>query len=245
METGFQRVVQVLLSGWLPVVMSACAVWVAALSSNGTWIDATRSHIPHLVLIIVLSGVGAMTIVELIKRLLPLRARFQHKHLRLLITDEYLVDRRSGHAPRGLLIEAMESLELRRGGATRVDSTFNLPPEQLIAQLSNAIDAELATRWNPVPPSGAEARTHMDEIAEVRSAVTRTLDDLLIRLSLRWRHYLQATSMWLAAWVAYVLTEFGDLDVQPVPAVVGALLCGGAIAWTARDIAAGVESWRH
>ena len=146
--------------------------------------------------------------------------------------------------------EALEvSLTSDRGPRwAGIDSTFNLPAEQFVAQVGRVVGSsgtpqdgpsELVRAFATMPGATLTRDERVGEVLDVSGV----LDRLQIRLGARWRHYLSGSAMWIAGALALAWAVVADHDSSwPV---VAALVFGGFFAWLSRDVAGAVESWRR
>ncbi|HEY3545616.1 MAG TPA: hypothetical protein VGK17_05950 [Propionicimonas sp.] len=238
MRTGvpFARV---LFSGVLPVALAA-VVLVSAL----LFLDDTGDHagLGPAVSVVLASGLTAMILIETAKRLLPLSAVFNRRQVNL-----WLRDRSDGGR------EVQDELASALGvvpSEGHFSSPFTLPVEQLIAQLSLAVDramlqpdrfgwllsAMVSTPTERVmvtyrdshgddppwtlQPLDAHGEARQIGPAEMSSLVSSSLDRLQIYLSGRWRQYLRATSTWLAGAVALLIAWSGWMPTTIGPGIV-------------------------
>lgn len=155
----------------------------------------------------------------------------------------------------------IDSTAGRRSGAG-VGTVFNLPAEQLAAQISGAVESacqdpvtyrRLLEALDKAPqdpetgPGGTGIPDPVEEIdAERAMRLSQAVDELQIHLAGRWRHYVRATTWWLAAVIGSVLAALGTTaGVHTRLAVLACLVLGGFVAWTARDLTAVVERARR
>jgi len=146
-----------------------------------------------------------------------------------------------------------------------VGGAFNLPAEQLSAQIAAA--AERASREGQgyedlilalcpglqrkdlrslKQKDGPISSVSRDVAADVAYRIAAAIDQLQIRLAGRWRHYLQVTAWWLTGLVAlaWALADRGSA-AHSATFVLAALVFGAFFAWLARDVAAVVERLRR
>lgn len=221
------------------------------------------------VLVALLSGLAAMVTVETVKRLLPLRGAYNSRQVGKWLTDRLNTD----GAAMNQLVRAigLDSNESPTGGVSRLRrvlrpgqfaEAFNLPVEQLSAQINAAIErvtrdphapADLLRTLCPgLDPTEFESlqrgrsTASPDTIATVAYNVSAAIDQLQIHLAGQWRHYLQATSWWLAGAFGLLLAGYHIVPgVGPIAATVISLTAGGFIAWFARDLTAVIEGLRR
>jgi hypothetical protein len=209
------------------------------------------AHSGPLILTVLFSGIAAMAFIETMKRMLPLRAAFQRREVRDFIEREIFFrepvsdredDSNSEHQQRQVdYLKAMKKTVDETFGRppgtnwSSIDSAFNLPAEQLVAQIGASIDV-LASDYSNHSSDAQGLGTFAGD--------TAILDRLQIRLAARWRHYIQATAIWLSGFIALAWSLVDAAKSSAVP-VIGALLFGGFVAWVSRDIVAVIEGWRR
>lgn len=194
-----------------------------------------------------LCGLASSATIEILKRVFSLRGLYQRRQTKVWLANRTY----QGLEPFDELIDAMG---LRRSSeATRV---FNLPTEQLIAQVSAATDVLLARQGPEHPPSRLvealagrhgpspeEDRNHERFLAQ---RIEVGVDQLQISLSERWRGYVQSAALWVAGVYGIALEQTADISEDAGSLfVLAALLVGGMIAWTVRDLSAVIERARR
>jgi hypothetical protein len=199
-----------------------------------------------LVGFVVTCGVLAMLLVESVGALVPVRAVFHRRRLR-----SWLVRRMGRLGPVALRqLEDLLAAEVTRPGAqpgswsgswpgswsgpfatAPVTSIYNLPAEQLLAQVGlvvgqvRVVDRRFAHVVN--------AFTGLD-------GVTSVLRQLQAWLAQGWQRQVRLASGWLSGVVAIVLVRSTDIaDGRPAVFVCAALLFGGFAAELSRDLTAG------
>ena len=222
-----------------------------------------------------LCGLSAFSTIEVIKRLTGIRGIYQLRQ-----TMNWLEGRardrpgRGARIPIGLatrenlpaFFELLDAMGVR--GIAERNRVFNLPTEQLSAQINAAADGALVApdRYpafmaallgpksdlldafksqaaNPPQRSSPEdEQASFLVAARARSAV----DHLQIKLAERWRSYLQGASMWIAGAWGIALTNAAGSSLSGQPRYIAAgLLLGGPFAWIARDLTAVIERSRR
>jgi hypothetical protein len=179
------RLVRAVLSGVAPLLLAAAVVIVDPFVASDRKVD-----LHSLLFTTVLCGVGAMVLIETVKRLLGVRSAFQ---LQLVRADLLrLAHERTAEVSRRLAVDAEDqtSANARLEGAVeyaiheqvlvpmglgRIDSAFNLPVEQMVPQLADVL-ALASLRANP-DAHGVYA-AELNQIAEVSGP---DLTDLLFR----------------------------------------------------------------
>ncbi len=121
---------------------------------------------------------------------------------------------------------------------------FNLPAEQLAAQINSAADVVLREPERfPALFHGLAgiARDDLPEDDDFLPAqlVRFGLDQLQISLADQWQRYIQGVAVWMSGAYGILLTHYSHLAPgQPRLYVLAALLIGAPLAWLARDVAA-------
>ncbi|HEV2889698.1 MAG TPA: hypothetical protein VGX28_04925 [Frankiaceae bacterium] len=180
--------------------------------------------------VVALAGLSAFATIEMAKRLTPLRPFVQRS-----LVESWMSKRASDGA-----WKEPDGLTLR----------YDVPIETLAAQIANAADVALCGDEHSALVLALTARSQVrarddgtDEVLasqEVRAAI----DDLQITVGGQWRWFVQANAVWLSGLYGVLL---GARTAEASPsrtffAVISAVV-GGAIAWTLRDVTAGVERW--
>jgi hypothetical protein len=245
----FRRVFADVFAIYMAVATIALALVMSLLSRTYRAIDVEGA-----VSIAVLSGLAAMITVETVKRLLPLRGWYNSRKVTGWL-------RRRGEA--GFAIAQLENALGRGAVHGRFSDAFNLPAEQLSAQINAAVERVLRDSREPTDlltalcPTINDAdierlrRSRSDSAPDETSAIvayeiSSAIDQLQIHLAGQWRHYLQITSWWLAGVFGLLLAAFRVVpDINPISATVVALTAGGFIGWFARDLTAVVEGLRR
>jgi hypothetical protein len=216
-----------------------------------------------LLTVAMLSGGGAMILIETAKRLFGLRGRFQRR-----MVFNWLAERGGDAAE----IEFTRTL-VRSGSRADTVHLFDLPIDQVSAQLAAAADLALATPWEStaflVGLTGerglvefvTERRTAGPERAaplgggddprleraqtELAHRVRSGLDLVQISVGQRWRRTVRTYAVALSGVLGFAVTGFaGTPGSQRATLTLVALLFGGFFAWFARDLVAAVERLR-
>jgi hypothetical protein len=195
--------------------------------------------------------------VEALKRIVPMRGWFQQHQTRL-----WLERHPAGAEASWELIRLMELED-----SVAAHRAFNLPVEQLAAQIGAAADLALgevpdrsplvaalagSVKRHPafasVSGQGVPSRSmgDPDETFELAQRVRVGIDRLQISVGEQWRRTVQGATMSLAGLYGIGLVHAAHLADRSEPRyVLAALLLGGPIAWTLRDAAALLERVRH
>jgi hypothetical protein len=142
-----------------------------------------------------------------------------------------------------------------------VGGPFNLPAEQLTAQVAAAAERALqqprgydalidalhpGARQRKRLDGEGMADLHREERAELAYGVASAVDQLQIRLTGRWRQYVRVTAVWLAGLCALVFAlVVRTPGLHSATFVLAALAFGGFFAWLARDVCAAIERLRR
>jgi len=220
-----------------------------------------------------------MVLIETVKRLLPLRGAYNRRQVALWLGERAGDD---GAAAMGQLVRAMDLVpaapETDRDDSSRVDratgrrwqrvffpgpgvgGAFNLPAEQLSAQVAAAAEraSQESARYEELIlalcPSlsrddlrsmqrhRADRGAGPDPAVDLPYRIASAIDQLQIRLGGRWRHYLQITAWSLTGPIALLLAV---AEETPATFVLAALVFGGFFAWLARDLSAIAERLRR
>lgn len=191
-----------------------------------------------------LCGVAASATIEVFKRIFQIRGWFQDR-----ATRAWLLERSGKDEGYAQLLDAMglsKKEQARRDAVLRV---FNLPTEQLAAQVSAAADVALSDRerYEQLIAGLTGDRAGADDLARAEAVGQRVrtgVDQLQISLGERWRRQVQASALWISGAFGILLIEGAGVGAQ-ARFVLAALLIGGLFAWTLRDLAAVVERSRR
>lgn len=194
-----------------------------------------------LMLFSITVGVAAMAVIETLKRLIPIRGLYQLRQIQSWLGRSAFLD--LAHALGGP--SERELLDM-----------FNLPIEQICAQISNALDLALATprlhrhlvsrmasdSWYDEEREESDETRQFERNHSVRSA----LNVLQISVGQRWRWQVRMTAYWMSGLLGLLVVAFAD--VAPLARkefALAALAFGGFFAWLARDVAALLERLRR
>ncbi len=247
----------------LALVVAVLAYGLAEASLDIAFETSIRESVGAILLFALLCGAAAYGTVEILKRVFALRGLYQQRQ-----TQRWLDERTEyGEVAYKQLLTAMGTRPGREG------RTFNLPNEQLAALVSGAADAALASgrQLEGVAALGGldqaevefaskamratdEKEAQMAEgMAEkpvdptfVAQRVRAGVDQLQISLGERWRRYLQTGTLWIAgAWGIAFATAGERSAAAEGRLIVAAVILGGPLAWTLRDLAALIERARR
>jgi hypothetical protein len=271
------RIGEGIFTEWTNGVLVACVILYAALVAPGGIAlgpGSVSEQIGQLVAFSLLCGGVSFATLEIFKRLVGIRGLFQRRQTRIWL------DERTGGNGQAALDELLTAIGLRGVATTRQAlpsgelRVFNLPTEQLAAQVSGAADVALTTpepsryQWlisgltgNPFKPASAEGRGRQSDQSQssrdsqslpgenyqLAQRVQAGVDQLQISLGERWRRYIQGAALWISG--AYGIGLVQGAVSHPYAAearyVLAALIIGGPFAWIARDLAAVIERFRR
>lgn len=232
--------VGVVLQLWQVPVVVSMAIFLLPPSRGSS--GSAAAMFGALLLFSVTVGVAAMAVIETIKRLVPIRGLYQLKQMRSWLGRDAFRD----------LVRAL-------GGPSpdELRDMFNLPVEQLCAQISNALDLALATprlhrdlvhrmasdSWYDEKESAAPDETRQ---FERNHSVRSALNVLQISVGQRWRWQVRMTAYWLSGLIGFLVVAFADVaPLAQKEFALAALAIGGFFSWLARDVAALLERLRR
>ncbi|GAA3167579.1 hypothetical protein GCM10010531_20430 [Blastococcus jejuensis] len=233
---------------------------IVALVSAGVLLDddvlamePTSDRVRDLMWFAFLSAITTYALVELAKRLLLLRARYQRAAVR-----RWLIERAGsagGDPHEGW--RAWEDLEVRLGRPSYssrsrgLPELYNAPAGILTAQIAAAVEEPLAHSGLHSPLVRVLAADPDDlkfggDERIVRQRARASLDQLQLELSAAWRRGLQTAVVVTAGLMAFLLSIVvaDDLPETLLLCAVGMVL-GGPLAWLMRDVTATVERLRR
>lgn len=208
-------------------------------------------------------GLLSFATIECVKRLTYVRARYHENETRLWLQTRLDRIRRepTESADRTSPFQQLVSAMGIEPDARRL--LFNLPSEQLAAQISAAADLALTSERDDrytyllasvtkderdLPSEGAPpTSTETDEARDLRRAqqVRIGLDQLQVAMRDRWRRYLWGAGLWISGAYGIGLAFAGNRETVEGPRhVLAALVLGGVVAAVARDLTAIVERLR-
>lgn len=228
----------------------------AASSDELRIMRSTHDRVQDLLWFAFLSALAAFATLELVKRLTRVRGLLQREAAYRWFKQRHaLSDFRT--------LFAFLRLDSRGQGGRQF---FDLPAEQVAAQVSAAADAALLgrrrgllpTTWlglepEPPRPSKPRPRTETSRVAEPEAdelldaqRVRTAIDQLQIAMGDTWRRYCQGTAFVLAAVYGVGFVRIGSVSGAEHPryVIVGAIV-GGAAAWVIRDLTAIIEKARR
>ncbi|MCX5061399.1 hypothetical protein OOK12_31050 [Streptomyces sp. NBC_00452] len=208
-----------------------------------------------------LCGAACAATIEVAKRIFRLRGIYQRRQ----------VNRWMAQRTPEISQKACDDLSALMGGTDRSTYATDLPIEQLVAQISTAVDIALTrpSRYrfllaclagdknlskllndgggSPTDDEGAadgEGATAAMSVYYMQR-VQAGVDQLQVSVGERWRHYVQATAVWVSGAYGVALSSAGSSwDARP-RYIIAALIIGGPLAWILRDITAVIERWRR
>lgn len=248
-----------------PYIVLVVLVWIIVVSwfSGSSELSYTgqlhelRQVATDLLVLGVLGGVVAMTVLETLRRSFPLRGIFHRAALR----EAFGVDDRT---LRWLIRPSIQSRPEKEPIPPRL---LDMPLEQLMAQLYAFVEEGMRSsghpsrvilasilgdpaKWEPDPRETVVSAVPPDERAEERQAnqvrVRRALELFQIETGRRWRRVLQTAVLVLAALFGLLVAAFSEASpgVRLVVTLVSAVL-GAYVATVARDLTAWIERLRR
>ena len=250
-----------LLSVGFPLAVAVVVVAVDLLAQPKGHADLSGLVVSTLV-----CGSFAMVLIETVKRMAPVRALFQrrraHRRIMLRLDNAQFNDSAISADAKAAVAEMFRSL-----GEAAVDGAFNLPVEQMIPQLADALDLTVVRpRRNHEATTNAAAseavslraalfgspfdrsdqRARSTPVGREEREAARFLEQLQIEIGNRWRQYVRSLAACIAGLAGLLLAYWDPPDIAvSVATPIVALLAGGFIAWLARDVVAVVERWRR
>jgi hypothetical protein len=193
-------------------------------------------------------GFGSAATIEILKRIVGFRGMYQRRQ-----TERWL-EERSHSKDRDSFSELKSSLGADAYGKPIIAKQqqarlFNLPTEQLAAQIGAAL--ELAVAMEKYPDlvacfAGQPTESPNEDRLELAQRVRSGIDQLQISLGEGWRRAVQSAALWIAGWYGVGLTHVVKIDDRAEASyILGALVIGGVFAWVARDVAAFIERARR
>lgn len=250
MNRKWARRLDLALAYALPIVAVLTYAIVQALTNNGVHLvrGSTSAQARDLLWFALICGLASYATIEGLKRIVRVRGHYQLWQVKRWLERD----------ADGSFRQLLRALGLGRGDHTL--RVFNLPTEQLVAQISAAADVALADPVGhgaliyalaaPVPDqllAGAgpdeESRTLRSQLAQ---RMRLGIDRLQISLAEQWRRTVQGAALWIAGLYGIFVANAADVSSASEPRyVLAALLLGGPIAWVLRDLAAAVERARR
>jgi len=232
------RVTTWILAGALNVAgIVAVLVWALTRGEPALGGGSVSTRVHELLWFALLCGLGAFATIEILKRVLALRGYYQR-----IQTRRWLADRsaKGGELAFDELLAAMGLTDdVPPKGERRLQRllelsqeyrVFNLPTEQLAAQISSAAEVALAaagrryvyflaavTGSSPHAVHAAFDQSALAQLPErergtadqgafgVSQRVRAGIDQLQISLAERWRRFLQSAALWIAGIYGIVL----------------------------------------
>jgi hypothetical protein len=215
---------------------------------------------------LVAAGIVAMAILQVIKELTPIRRAFQRRWMHDWIErrcDEFNENDEVRHIrPRAAEADMMD---LATGGDER--AFFDLPAEQLVAQMnaaaqaaldypskhrdllamiSEGADVEDINRVLDPPSSGKEPEPdYLDARNRIGNRIQRNLDGMQISLSSRWQLWMQIAALSITVIIVEIAIIYpGDATPGAILLGIPIGIVGGYIAPVARDLVAALKSLR-
>jgi uncharacterized membrane protein YraQ (UPF0718 family) len=227
-----------------------------------------EAHVGELLLFALFCGLAAYATVEIVKRFFDLRGILQRRE-----TMDWVTRRcRSARTAIEAQTELLDAMGLAAADGAEERRIFNLPAEQLSAQISAAADLALMPRTlisnrfrllaaalaggvtgkdtvgpRTDEPAGSEpvfADWVKDE-AVLAQRVRAGIDQLQIALGDLWRTAVQGAAIWIAGLFGIALIQSNAFThVAGGVYMVSSMVLGGPIAWVISDLAAAAEHAR-
>ncbi len=262
-----------LFVGALPILAVLAYAIVRTLQRDGLELapGSISAQVRDLLWFGLACSIGSYAIIEIAVRIARTRGRFQRWQTRRWMEEkagdalELGPNKTASKNPSGRSSVAWEALaellSLWRIGYDESLRIFDLPTEQLAAQISSAVDVADTRREAYRPLIGCITGRSADFFAQdaqsdgggseqdgLRMAQDLRLgvDQLQIALSERWRRTVQGAAVWIAGLVGIALAHATHATPNAEPRhVFAALLIGGPGAWLVHDFTALVSRARH
>ncbi|MFF4427052.1 hypothetical protein ACFY04_41005 [Streptomyces sp. NPDC001549] len=231
----------------LGVIIYAIVRW----SANGeSWLGegSPSDRIREVIWFALVCGLASMATVEALKQLTGIRGWYQRSQ----VANWMMRRHRRAPWPRSLH-PGMEFIDRQ---------AFDLPIEQLAAQISAAADSAWAIRRHgqieflealagdldgideTYRPAEAQDGPFSPREVQAAERVQRGVDQLQISVGHSWRRFVRASALWVSG--AYGIALAGALSIGGIGVhILAAVLIGGVFAWILHDIAAVIERWRR
>lgn len=205
----------------------------------------------QLIAVSAVAGLSSMATVQVVKSLFGLRGLYQQRQVKRWIEERPGAD--SGYAQ---FLKALTPADPQVGKRREPKYLFDLPIEQLCAQVSTAADLAVESptggfgdflqslAGSPVPGGEQPSGSSGEQILFSHSIRTG-IDQLQVSVGHRWRTYIRATAVWLSGLIGLAIVEASRPPARERGLdILAAVLVGGFISWFARDITAVVERLR-
>jgi len=250
MGREWHRRLDVALANAVPIVLVLGYVVWQAISRHG--IDLKRGSVSSqardVLWFSLLSGLATYATIETLKRVFRVRGLYQR----------WQTERRLEATDPNAYQQLLDALGLRRDDELRV---FNLPTEQLTAQIGTAADLALTNPRDlsglvkglggPLPEeleayvsAGNTKEPRNDLRLQLAQRMQLGIDRLQISLSEQWRRTIQGAALWISGIYGIGMIHAAHLTDEP-RYVFAAVLFGGPLAWLFRDFAAVIERARR
>jgi hypothetical protein len=257
-----------LLNVYLIALVLGFAVY-QAVKAGGVQLgggSSPTSQVQDLIWFGLICGFASFATIETLKRLGGLRGFYQRRQASRWLRERSRLAGLDANAVFAQLLDAMglarqitSSRPTTDGRVTRATErrVFNLPTEQLAAQVSSAVDVALTApgRYGQLLsclsgdlPQALTANGPRDDFSTqiLARRLRAGIDQFQISLGERWRRYVQGGALWIAGAFGIGLTHAAELPQRSEPRyVLSALLLGGVSAWIFRDVVAVVERSRR
>lgn len=259
-EKGPYRVRRVVLAGAFPVAViagiAAFGIIEFARGPQGATQQPPADTARHVFIVLLAAGFASMATIQVVKSLLGLRGLYQHRQIWLWFSDESPGP--DGKPDDQAYRQLLKALSMSRSESAA--AIFDLPIEQLSAQISSAADFALTKpdefkrflsrltnekSEKSVPASPAEPKGTAISDLDLHYYVRAGIDSLQATVGYRWRNYVRTTAMWLSGLFGVVIVEASSVPARERGLdVLASLVIGGFISWLARDITAAIERLR-
>lgn len=278
------RLIVRLIANSFPIVMAglivAYAIGLGKFRDHSIFGATISGKAGELLWFATICGLSSMATLEVLKRVLGLRGLYQQRQIL-----RWLVYQSNGDTgPRafdelcsatGLTTNSKDSVSGILRPFQDAQGLFNLPMEQVAAQISEAAELAIARKGresalvaclagvSETPESGAEApQVGVDEppaddptvsgnqtkdAGSLAQSVQAGVDALQISVGQRWRVYVRSTAVWVSGGIGILLVRSeGTVSTGGESVLIlTALVLGGTFAWFARDLLALVERLRR
>jgi hypothetical protein len=247
-DSTAERFWRFLLAGAFPLVVTAVIVATGIVLElhSGKANVAPSTMAGQMIAVAAVAGVASMAVVQVVKSLFGLRGLYQQRQVK-----RWIEGRPGGRRGYQQFLDVLTPADAGDEERSERSYLFDLPIEQLCAQVSGAADLALES------PNG-EYVDFLNSLAgksltdargnQIQSShsIRAGIDQLQVSVGHRWRAYIRATAVWLSGLIGIAIVV-----ASPSPAhqrgldILAAVLVGGFISWFARDITAVVERLRN
>jgi len=248
-----ERWARYLLAGAFPLIVTGVLVaFGLILQLRSGRLNAPPSTLAGQVIAVsAVAGVASMATVQVVKSLSGLRGLYQQRQVKA-----WLERRPGGAKGYSQFLKALTPADTGGKKPSDLRYLFNLPIEQLCAQVSSAADLALESPpehfdqfLRSIAGSSAPPRTSPwvpggDQI-QFSHNIRTGIDQLQVSVGHRWRTYIRATAVWLSGLIGVAIVEASHPPARERGlGILASVLVGGFLSWFARDVAAVVERLR-